>query len=267
MKASLILAFSTILAISFADMACGGEIKNETFDVDGTFDDYTGAGKLFHSYVTNAAPVIGVSAGICEMGLIAKDTATMYAIIDLVATNSLVSMKMDYKAIQLSSASSAFTLYFGEFPDEAFNPLWHRVTPGSRNWAAVRVNSSGYAVEAYDGSNTAYTMGSLNIGTTYTWSVFLNEAGHPVSYIGPDEVEYSLNSACWSFFIGTTQVGHNLPKGTNVGDGSAAYLRGIAIQLDRNWDGGTTRSAIDNVVIRDDLKLYQSQATTVVIVK
>lgn len=267
MKASLILILSTIFAISFADIACGGEVKNETFDADGSFDDYTGAGKLFHSYVTNAAPVIGVSAGVCEMSLIANDTASMYAIIDLVATNTLVSMKMDYKAIQLSAASSAFTLFFGEFPDEAFNPSWHRTNPGSRNWATVRVSSTGYAVSAIDGTETYYSLSSLSIGTTYTWSVFLNETGHPVSYIGPDEVEYLLNSACWSFFIGTTQVGHNLPKGTNLGDGSAAYLRGIAIQLDRNWGGGTSRSAIDNVVIRDDLKLYQSQKTTIFVVQ
>jgi hypothetical protein len=173
-------------------------------------------------------------------------------------------MKIDYKAVQLSAASSAWTLYFGEFPVEAFNPGWH-IHSGARNWAVARVDGTGsYTVKAIDGANVAYSTAGFSIGTTYTWSLFFNESGAATTFTGPDGETYALDTGRWSFFVGESAIGLNLIKGTT---GAASFLRGVAIHANRNWSGGTSRNAFDNILIRDDLKLFEKDKTTLLTIR
>lgn len=251
-------------AAGCAALATAAEIKTESFDTDGSYDDYTGSGRIFHSYFTTNSPVAVVEDGMCKMELLPNVDGAVHAVIDFGEAKTLLSLRLDYQATQLAAANSAWTLYFGNFPAEQFDGGWH-VYEGARNWAIARVEATdAYTVKAVDGTNATHAVAGFSPGKTYTWSLFFNETGAATTFTGPDKDTYALDTGRWSFFVGETVIGHNLVKGTY---GACGYLRGVVIHANRNYLGGTSRNAFDNIVIRDDLKLFAKDKTTVLTVR
>jgi hypothetical protein len=262
-----------VASIAAAMIAVGtvqaGILVEETFDTDGTIDDYTGSGKVFADYRVignELKPDIEVLDGKLKLEMATTSVTNVYTLISLGGARTLLSFRFDYQGVQFSAATTAWSLYTGSFAlISQFDPGWN-IHQGARNWSLARVpGTNSYAVVAVDGLNVAHSSSTGHaIGTWYTWSYYANETGAAEQFTGPDGEDYDLDTACWSLFVGPTLVADNVPKGT-TGDNTS--LQGIVFNVGRNYPGATSKSAIDNIVVRDDLKLYEKDKTTLLTIR
>jgi hypothetical protein len=238
-----------------------GILVSETFDVDG-IEQYVGGGKILSAYVESGAGNVSVEEGRLRMSIVGDpDDGEAYAHIDLGSAVPLLSLQLDFTGLQYSAASAAWRMYVGGFDTiSSFLPSWH-IHGTNRAFAVPNVaGDNPYFMQAPANDGIAAGEMAGNVNETYTWSLYFNASGNSASYYAPDNVERTLLNNSWSMFINGVLVAENVSKGTEGGE--SQDLQGIIFRVSRNYEGGASDSAIDNIIIRDDLDLVVPEPGT-----